>query len=179
VFAIELFFDAAADRAVREVWRELGYKGIAVPAANADSHPHLTLAVYGRIEQRVAAERLATFAARTDPLGLTLANLGLFPPSEHEAVVFTGPTVTSDLLALHSRVRDLLADYTGGAHPYYAPGAWVPHCTLTQHCPPERIGEVIAICRALSLPLDCRIEAIGVIETRPVRLLSSHRLRGA
>jgi hypothetical protein len=38
---------------------------------------------------------------------------------------------------------------------------------------------VIAICRALPLPLDCRIEAIGVIETGPVRLLSSHRLRGA
>jgi 2'-5' RNA ligase len=177
-YAIELFFDAATDAAVRAVWRELGHKGVPVPAIGSDARPHVTLAVYGRLDAALAAERLGVYAARVDPFRMTLAFLGLFPPSEHEAVVFAGPTVTADLLAAHARVGTLLDGVASSPHPYYLPGRWVPHCTLTQHCPPDRVGEVIEICRALPLPLDGRIEAIGVIETRPIRLLSLHRLRG-
>ena len=53
VFAIEMFFDVAADRAVREVWRELGYKGIAVPQAESLAGTGLHLAA-SRRRHRIA-----------------------------------------------------------------------------------------------------------------------------
>lgn len=102
---------------------------------------------------------------------LTFASLGLFPPSAREAVVFVAPLITAELLALHRRVRELLAAHASDLAPYHAPGQFVPHCTLTQRCPPARIAEVLGICRTFPLPLTGQIAAYGLIATAPPREL--------
>jgi 2'-5' RNA ligase len=177
VYAIELFFDTATEAKVREAWQTLDAAQIVSPAAIGYPRPHITLAVYAQIDEAVCTERLAAFALATAPFALTLANLGLFPPSQHETVVFAAPTVTVTLLANHEHILHILAQATSGALPYYLPDAWIPHRTLTQHCPPDRVGETIAICRGLPLPLGCQITGIGIVETGAGSLLSSHTLR--
>ena len=155
-YAVELFFDPATDAAVRAIWRALDAAQIPPPTASGDAHPHITVAVYDQIDEAACAEQLAELALAIAPFTLTLANLGLFPPSQREAVVFAAPTVTASLLLNHERIQRVLTPCAKGPLPYYLPGAWVPHCTLTQHCPPDRIGETIAIClyatRATRLP---------------------------
>ncbi len=168
VHVIEAFFDPTTDAAIRAVWRALGERGIASPGDEPVARPHLTLCVYGAIDLSNAAAPLVTLAAGS-AVPLTFASLGLFPPSAREAGVFAAPIVTAELLALHRRVRELLVAHASDPAPYYAPGQFVPHCTLTQQCPPARIAEVLSICRTLPLPLTGQITAFGLVATAPLR----------
>ena len=168
VHVIEAFFDPATDAAIRAIWRALAARGITSPGDDPVARPHLTLGVYGALDLRAAAAPLAGLSAG-GRVPLTFGSLGLFPPAAREAVVFAAPIVTAELLTLHLRVRDLLVAHTSAPAPYYAPGQFVPHCTLTQRCPPERIAEVLGCCRALPLPLAGQIAAYGVIATDPLR----------
>lgn len=170
VYVIEAFFDPATDAAIRAIWQGLGERGIASPGDEPVARPHITLGVYGGIDSHVAARLLAALAAGRD-VPVTFGSLGLFPPSAREAVVFAAPVVSAELLALHLRTGDLLTGSVQDPAPYYAPGQFVPHCTLTQGCPPDRIAEVLGICRALPLPLAGRITAYGLIATDPLREL--------
>lgn len=168
LYVIEAFFDPATDGAIRAVWRALGERGIASPGDDPVARPHLTLGVYGTLDLNNAAVPLAALTA--GPIvPLTFGSLGLFPPSAREAVVFAAPIVTAELLALHLRVHDLLAGCASDPAPYYAPGQFEPHCTLTQRCPPERIAEVLGICQGLPLPLTGQVTAYGLVATDPLR----------
>jgi len=170
LYVIEAFFDPATDAAIRAVWRALGERGIASPGDDPVARPHLTLGVYGALDLNNAAAPLAALAAGP-VVPLTFASLGLFPPSAREAIVFAAPIVTAELLALHLRVRERLAGCAADPAPYYAPGRFVPHCTLTQGCPPTRIAEVLGVCRSLPLPLTGQIAAFGLVVTDPLREL--------
>ena len=170
LYVIEAFFDPATDAAIRTVWRALGERGIASPGDDPVARPHLTLGVYGALDPVNAAAPLAALAAGP-VIPLTFASLGLFPPSVRETVVFAAPIVTAELLALHLRVRSLLAECASDPAPYFAPDQFVPHCTLTQDCPPTRIAEVLDICQGLPLPLTGQIAAVGLVATDPLREL--------
>ena len=170
LYVIEAFFDPATDAAIRAVWRALGERGIASPGDDLVARPHLTLGVYGALDLDNAATPLAALAAGP-VLPLTFASLGLFPPSAREAVVFAAPIVTTELLALQLCVRGLLAGCASDPAPYFAPGRFVPHCTLTQRCPPARIADALDLCRGLPLPLTGQITAFGLVATDPLREL--------
>jgi 2'-5' RNA ligase superfamily protein len=150
-FAIELFFDAATDAAVRRVWAALAEQGIAPYLHESAAQPHISLAVYE---------------------GLDVSGWGVFPGAS-ESAVFAAPVVTSDLLAVHDEACALLASVAREPAAYYLPGRWVPHCSLAVHFPEEPTDRAIAVCHQLPLPLGGHIEAIGAAETRPTRLLFS------
>ncbi len=177
-YAIELYFDASTEARFRTVWEELAGHGIAAPAANPVARPHVTLAVYAELHRDRCGPRLAAFAAATAPLSLSFAAIGLFPFAPPAGVVFAGPTVTGDLLALQRRAHDRLAGAVEEPWGYYLPDRWVPHCTLTERCPPERVGEVVTVCQRLALPLHGRVEAVGLVRTRPLQRVALYSLRG-
>ena len=177
-YAIELYFDATTEACFRTVWEALAGHGIAKPAADPVARPHLTLAVYGGLHLDRCGPRLAAFAAATAPVSLSFAAIGLFPFAASVGVVFAGPTVTGDLLALQRRAHDRLAGAVEEPWDYYLPDRWVPHCTLTEHCPPDRIGEVVTVCQRLALPFQGRVEAVGIVCTRPLQRVALYPLRG-
>ena len=172
-YAIELFVDAAAEAAVREIWSALAERRIAPYLHESPSRPHVSVGVYGALDLDAAAASLRSFAAATAPLPFTLASWGLFP-SASEPVVFAAPVVTVALLALHERACQQLASVARGPSAYYLPGQWTPHCSLAVHFPPERALDALEVCRALPLPLSGRFEAIGAIETGPARPLFTY-----
>lgn len=175
-FAVQLFFDATTDAAIRGIWRALADDDIApYPHASAN-HPHLTVALYERLALAESDIELASFAAEAPPFPIDLAYVGLFPP-EHEAVIFCAPIVTPHLLGMQAHLHTLLGSLAQGPDVRYVPASWVPHCSLATHCPPERLLDALAVCLRLSLPLHGRIAAIGVTQTSPARPQFVHALR--
>lgn len=174
-FAIELFFDAAVDEAVRRVWSALAEQRVAPYLHESASRPHISLAVYDWLDVAGCAHTLDAFAAQTRAYPVTLASFGVFP-TDPEAVVFAAPVVTSHLLALHAGVCALLASVAREPAAYYLPGRWVPHCSLAVRFPAERINRTFDVCQQLPLPLDGRFVAIGVVETQPAKPLFSFAL---
>ena len=69
-----------------------------------------------------------------------------------------------------------------GARPHVSlgiwPGTWVPHCTLATDMEPDQFGTALAIAGRVSLPLECRVGEVGIVEFRPVKQLVSRVLGG-
>ena len=87
-----------------------------------------------------------------------LTSAGTFPGDE--GVAFLAPVADELLLRLH---RDWHALAPGGIA-YYAPGPWVPHCTVGLRL--ADVAPAVAAARAL-LPIRGRYESIALVEFDP------------
>src|SRR5215831_1766512 len=119
-YAIELALDPDSAAAVRRIWRELAAAGIEYMAASG-AQPHVSLGIWESIDRDRAEAELARFAAETSPIPVTFASVGLFP----RVAVFLAPTVTVDLLELHSGFHRRFARFGEAAWAHYQPGIWV------------------------------------------------------
>lgn len=164
-YALEVFLDTAGESACAAVLDRLESAGL--QTIRTQGHrPHLSLTV-GRSLQRLDPRSLAVPGL---PLELTLSAVGAFPG--HEGVVYWAPTVTRELLDLHSRWFDHLTRHSvwfdaGPAREvehrqYYLPGIWVPHISLGLNVPSERIGEAVQIVRAVGA-VTVRLESAALV----------------
>lgn len=177
-YAVELFFDATTDTAIRHIWRRLAAGDLAPYLHTSANRPHLTVALYERLALAEGSAALAAFAAEEQAFPICLASLGLFPPAS-AAVVFAAPVVTLPLLAIQARIHTILGSFAQGADERYVPGNWVPHCSLATQCPPARALDSLAVCLHLALPIHGRIAEIGVMQTSPARPQFAYVLRPA
>lgn len=124
-FAIELVLDPAAGAAVRRIWRELEAAGITA-MARAGAHPHISLGIWEALDLPAAQAELAAFAGEIEPIPVTLAGVRTFSTG----AVFLAPEAAPGLAALHAGLHRRFAHLGTGLWEDYAPGRWVPHCTL-------------------------------------------------
>ena len=61
---------------------------------------------------------------------------------------------------------------------YCMPARWVPHCLLVRDVPPHSIPSMIGKCQKLTLPLNGRLEKIGLVEFPPAKELCLFDLEG-
>jgi len=162
--AVEMFFDADADAAVRGLWRRLDAAG--VPSLAGHGHrrhrPHVSLAVAGVIPARTRDALRADLALLVLPT-LWLYTLGTFPTEP--SALFLGAVVDTELLAVHSAAHDVLAGAARQPWAHYLPGAWVPHCTLAQDATARRLAAGIGALHPVQ-PIRATVQAIGVTDTR-------------
>lgn len=168
-YAVETYFDAPTEDAVRSLWSELRTSGISGYMIDMGARPHVTLAVCGSLDADRLRASLGTFALRQRALALTLAHTGVFPGAA--GVVFLAPVVTRELLEMHLRLHELMREHAESLWEHYQPGRWVPHCTLAVDLEPDRVPRAVAICARHPLPLCGRLESVGVVELSPVRHL--------
>jgi 2'-5' RNA ligase len=176
-FAVQLYFDARSDRAIRRVWEGVASSGLPFPLRDSGNRPHVSLAIYGEIDVPVCTNRLNSFAKTLSPFVLSIASLGIF--SAEKTVVFLAPIVLPSFLDLHRQVHQVLQDVAALPTAYYLPGHWTPHCTLATRVPPAFLSQVVWIGLGMSFPFSLSIEEIGIIEYPPVTPLFSCRLAGA
>lgn len=162
--AIELYFDAEAEQAVRQLRQRLTDNGVPPTLDLLGDRPHISLA--GLPDHDAApvipiVEALATIA----PFDLKLDGIGLFPTTE--GVLFLAPTPTSALLDAHQRLYSALTHAHIAINPYYTPGSWIPHCTIASDLTPDELLHAVAICREAftTIALTCR--ELGIIRFRP------------
>jgi 2'-5' RNA ligase len=172
-YVVELALDAEAAAAVRRVWREMADAGNEY-MARSGVRPHVTFGIWDTLEHDRAEAELTAFAARTAPVRLTFASVGLFPG----VAIFLAPTVTPELLDLHADFHRRWGGLGQGSAGHYRPGGWVPHCTLATDLEPEQFGSALVIAGRVRLPIECRLVEIGIVEFRPLKQLVSHTLGG-
>jgi 2'-5' RNA ligase len=162
--ALECYFDAAAEGAVRALWQRLEQAGVPSPATatHRRHRPHVTFAGGGVIPAG-ARKALVTDLTRLALPRLWLYTLGTFPTSENG--LFLGAVTDAELLAVHVAVHDTLAGKVKDPWAYYLPGAWVPHCTLTQDVTPDQLTAAFAALHPVE-PIRARITGIGIVDTR-------------
>ncbi|MXY49912.1 MAG: 2'-5' RNA ligase family protein [Gemmatimonadetes bacterium] len=167
-YAIELFYDEASDRTVREIWDGLGTALGQPSLSELGARPHVSLAVYGDgYDTNGFPERLLEFARSIDPFDFTLSSLGTFPGQE--GVVFLAPVVTRRLLAVHARFHEVFSKHDHVGMGYYLPGNWVPHCTVAIDLSEAEVTAAVAYGREVFQPILGRFQEIGLVEFRPVK----------
>lgn len=167
-FAIELYFDEAADAAVRHIWQAIAAAGIRSPMLEAGYQPHISLAVYDNDALDLAGlkQTLNSFVATLPPFFVDLANIGLFPTNE--GVIFLGATVTQKLQQVHAGFHAAFIEFARDLRPYYQVNHWVPHCTLAYGFSCDEIATILPLCWQTPLPLHAQMCQIGIAQVSPV-----------
>ena len=174
--AVVLYLDPQAAEIVRGMWRQLADRNISCYMLNLGVRPHVSLAVYDRLEFKDARKRLADFAESISPFPLTLSTTGSF--SGDNRVLFLGAAANEVLLRVHRDFHRLFERHKASEREYYLEGRWIPHCTLAERLPNElALGTVIADLQT-QLPIRAIVSEIGIVEFRPVKELCTFALTG-
>ena len=175
-----LYFDKATEAALVSAGARLhGMRHLGVAGQRYGYRPHISLSICGGCDIKSATRLLQQMAQSTAPFELTLGALGtggggqgLFAADGMPSLMLL-PTVTNELLSLHAKLHQSLIEspniVTTSPSAAYFPGVWLPHITMLQEIPEERLGEATQQTLSVlpALPMVCRVETIGVITFRP------------
>jgi 2'-5' RNA ligase len=155
---VVLWPDEATVVAVRQMWEMLAAHDL--PTLATLSHrrhrPHVSLTVAEDLPIQPALAALG--AVPTRAIGLRIDAVGVFPPA---GTLFLACVVHEDLLTEHRRVHDSVAPLALRPWPYYRPGSWTPHITISQSLSTDQLA--IALPAVLArLPLEGSLERGGV-----------------
>src|SRR4051812_24333924 len=174
-FAVELYFDPATERILRDLRSALTAAGVRPVLDEIGDRPHISLAVFSQIDPDQLLPGLENFARDLDPMPLTLSAVGSFPTAE--AVLFLAPAITQELMDVHWDFHQMIAGLKLHPHAYYLPDRWVPHCTIAQNIQPELVPTAFDLARKSFKPISGKLTEIGLVRFRPVVSLGSHQLR--
>jgi len=158
--ALELYFDANADEAVREIWRAMDS-----PLIDAGARPHVSLAVAEWCDCEPL--RQALDLSRIHNLAITFESIGAFHDPE-QPVVYLAARKSPPLAALQHEVWHHFVIRARNPRPMYSPPHWLPHCTLTYGI--ENVDALIARCSSVRLPIEARVVEIGLVDVTPSKV---------
>jgi hypothetical protein len=179
-YAVELRFDQNLAQEVRGLWRALEEIGAGGFGPGGDPVPHLSLAVYddeGEVDEAAAGGMVAVLAAQSATIDVEFASLGVFPTEER--VLFLAPVVTPPLLDIHAAYHAMARALGATCRPYYLPGRWVPHCTLSMLGPMAGVQEGLGHLAPRWRPLHGMIRAAALIRVPPLATLVEYPLKGS
>ena len=162
--ALSLWFEEALEQRIRSAWSELQNNGVTSPIYNGLYRPHLTLGIwdFGNIE--LVKEALRGVLGSLVPIGLRFETVGQFPGEE--GVTFLAPVPDTALFDMHAQVHGLCLKHGSPASSYYAPGRWVPHCTMTWKVSRREVLLVAEwILSSGLLPLQGFAVTLGLVDT--------------
>jgi len=171
---IEVFFDAASESRIRELWSQFALFGSPF-MRDSGVRPHITLFACDSVDVTAVSSMLDRIAATTSAFQVSLASFGLFPAPL--PVAFLAAKVTWDFLELHRRLFVECSALATGCNPLYSPEQWIPHCTLAPELPPQHLQLALGACRDFGLPFPCLVSEIGLVEYWPCRQLYAKPLR--
>lgn len=176
-YAVELRFDEDLARRVRALWRALVEIGAGSFGPGGEPVPHLSLAVYDdedEVDAAAASDLVAELAARGARSEIAFASLGVFPTEEN--VLFLAPVVTPTLLDLHAAYHAMAQHLGATCRPYYLPGRWVPHCTLSMQGSIAGVQDGLGHLAARWTPLCGTLRSVALIRVPPLATIVEHAL---
>lgn len=133
--------------------------------------PHVSLAVYDRLDIAAMSAALQRFAALQPAHDIQLASLGLFP--EPPSVLFAAPVVSAERLDLHDRFHHAPARFVPHCWGHYLPGDWVQHVTLGEGIRPVALRAALDGTIAAWRPQPAVLHRLSQVRFHPVELLWS------
>lgn len=167
-YAIELTLDATTTSIVKGIEGQLSALYSSQRLDWSEFRPHVTLGICEELDITRCHAVLLELASEL-PLACRFDSLGAF--MSDPAVVFAAPVVSAELLDLHARFHTRFGAFASEQNAYYLPGRWVPHCTLAERLPIERVPDAIRIASSISLPLVAAFSAFNIFDVRSARIL--------
>ncbi len=137
-----------------------------------DYPPHVTLAIYDRIEEPVLRNALTSVFDRHPALELRFESLRCF--DDPGFVVWAAPERSESLSEAFAAVHELIDPSICREH--YRPGNWIPHCTLATGV----TGDFLAAARELAdnpiEPFEVIFDMADCVEFAPVRVIDERQL---
>ena len=164
--AILLYFDPLSEQRIRGLWQQLARDGVSNDLPASGIRPHLTLAVFDKLDCLPCEKVLARFAQRTRHLDLSAAHFGVF--YQPEVTLFLAPTPTGSLLDFHAALHRSLKTHAHNSWQVYQPDSWVPHCTLAMNLSREKITPALASCSSMALPVALHATQIAAADFLPL-----------
>lgn len=140
--SIELLLDEASEQLIRRDWDALLAAGLPSRASHTSPHnrPHITLVA----APAITADRDEAVGEDAGlPLAFGCSGILLFNAGRRGYVLARQVVCGGALLALHRHVHD--AGQIEGPAGTTLPDAWVPHITLANAVPPERLADALAV----------------------------------
>lgn len=170
-FAFELFFDADTDRDVRKAWSAIAEVSGSQFLNQNGVRPHVALAVVDSPSEEAFHGWSEILAPADAPLVIEEDGRGSFPTG----VSFVRFRRTKPLLALHRRLIEFCDRASLQVARHYHADAWVPHCTLAQGYPVERISAVEGFARELRFSCSWTVSSVGLARFPPTVIIDEEK----
>jgi hypothetical protein len=170
--AVCLLFDRHSERAVRALWDRIEQQG--VPSLRSHTHgrhvPHVSYAVLRSWDQTAVTAALEGLGD-SSPVELSFDGVGLF--RRGRTWLLAG--VSADFVARQARVVEAVTATGAELHKHYAPGIWLPHCSLAPRAMlaqlPVVLGAVLDV-----LPLRARLDRAALVNSATGEIRALARL---
>jgi 2'-5' RNA ligase len=160
VAALELHLDERATRRIRVLWdllEDLGVQTLRTPH-DGRHRPHVALTVARALDPDQVEAALKPIVV-AEPLRLNFQFAGIFVGR----VVFLGLAPTPGLMRHQANVWRHLHEAGIESLPLYAPGEWVPHCTMSMRVPRPILTEALRRCLEV-LPIEATVTKAAVVD---------------
>lgn len=166
-FAVELALDEVASKTIDCIRNDLAKQKITNESNQSAMHPHLTLAIYEKLDCILCEQELSILVHDLHEMKFIFSHFGIFTHPEN--VLFLAPTMTQELFHLHRQVHTCLANQSVDSWPLYHPDNWVPHCTLAFGVEIINLPRALDIALKQKLPMDATAISLGVTEFFPAK----------
>ncbi len=154
-------FDEDTDRYIKNIWTELSDRSLTNSTQVQEGKPHLTLGHYYNINKIDFKQLMSNCYENKQGIDVTFNSIGTFL---NYPTLFLSPIVTKELLDFHTSHHDCFHKYKADAYPYYLPDQWIPHCTLMNKQPIEKLSEAYEYCLPRIDTIAGRITNVALIE---------------
>jgi hypothetical protein len=158
-YAVELYLDAAGDRAVRQLWAAcdaVGLPSLATEPART-YRPHISLYVADHLD--LAALPVAALDACLG-LPLTLGDILIAP--RRPPIAFLAVAGGPALADAQARVARAFEPHATVPWPAYLPDGYVPKCSLTLQA--RDLDRVAAVAASREPTPRCRVASVSVVD---------------
>ncbi|MFC5530174.1 2'-5' RNA ligase family protein [Cohnella yongneupensis] len=162
-YAIEIFFNDAFDRYVRDLWNQCNENHLSSFGTNIKGiEPHIALALYSNIDVDSLSKRFNEFIqTEISEFNLFFDAIAIFPTSN---VTFFQPNTNQDLSNLMSKVHAFFSDFEENCNPYYSEQRWFPHVTVAYNGTYEELKSTFSYVVNNYESMNVRAQKIGLVE---------------
>ncbi len=160
MFAVIALFDNNTEVNIRNIWSKLRDQSISAYAFEVENRkPHLTLASYSSLDLDEFIKEVDHFYDNKATIPISYQSIGTFLST---GILYLAPTMTEELFTLHRSHHQHFSLFSD-SDSLYAPGQWIPHCTIANRLSNKQLLAAYSYCVQQS-KIKGRIEAISVIE---------------
>jgi 2'-5' RNA ligase len=171
-YAVSLLFNPEVAAAVSARWQRLADAGLSRSMLDLGYQPHVTLAVFDRLNVDAAAASLHGIFKDAASLEATLNGIATFGAGS--GVCYAALAPSPDLIRLHAGVLGALGET---CRPHYQAGRWTPHCTLAVNLSDAEMDRAKNLLEPDWQPLAGAFEIADLVEFVPVLSVRRWTLR--
>ncbi len=158
-YGVTMFADHDTEQVIWDIWYRLKEYGITTFMLDNKVRPHITMAIYDKIDTDQFLEEFMGFVKVSSPVPLILSSVGTFLKSTGTVIV--EPALTPQLMSMYSDFHECFNAYTPALEPFSRPGKWMPHFTLSSHLDRDQVIRTIETALTVDFPEKSMIREIG------------------